>query len=599
METTLPPTDEDEDAPIDVPLWPHQMEAVYRIDAYRWVNEIGGRGSGKTYKDKVRIVRWAEMCTELPWGIFAPTEEMLQSALQPIRECIEDMGINHVYGTRVPEEWIEQWERDGVRYPAPRLRTTKFWVWDTGAHFFTGSIINNAYTRAKGIDFNGILGVEITEPGVTLKAIMTLFGGLRCGKAQRGEDGIWRCNEPGHLHTMVLEGNVPLNDPRHWIYKKNRQMLARENVRKIEGKPPFYRLITSATTDNPATGADYDDGLRSMFDPATYIEQTRGVLEVNTEALTYHSFGEKNILRTLTYDPKRPLYMWFDWNATPATAGWGHDLRPEEVPEIHRRRGHDYFGIVGEFFSGNDAITTDRVAAALLAEGERSGICVDCHHELARVHIEMPNGFLCAHCSWRKPGVTPTQHCSGVSMSSSLSKETTRKYIHAPANWRGLMRHRGMIYVYGDANDGRGTGASVSGGSIQILRDAFADALGERVEFRIGASNPRIVHRLLAVNRGFEDAHHVASVFVADWCEAHLADFREVIPDPETGEPLKKKRPASGQRVEEDDYSLRTHSSDGFGYHWHARHPVIIPKSDGMPLGPEDDYEGPRAWART
>jgi len=588
---TAPPTDET----VNIALWPHQIEAVYNCDQYRWLNEIGGRGSGKTFKDRVRIVRWAEMCTELPFGIFGATEEMLQSALTPIRETIEEMGIDHVYGTRVPPEWQAQWDYEGIPYPAQRLRSTKFWIWENGAHFFTGSIVNNAVTRAKGIDFNCILVVEGTEPGVDLKAIMTLYGGLRCGSATRGSDGVWRCRVPGHLHQLVFEGNVPLNDPSHWIYKKNERMLAQEEARKVQGLPPFYRLLTSSTKDNPATGADYDDGLRAMFDETTYIEQTSGELKRNVARLSYHAFSDQNILDTLVYDPRRPLHIWFDWNATPAAVGWGHDLQAHEVPEHERAKGRKYFGIIGELFSGEDPLHTDQVADALLVDGsaKSDGPCVHCNHEM-KVHMVTGSGWLCKPCQWTVPGVKPDQYCSGVVKASPLNPTTQAKYIHAPDNWRGLMRHRGMVHVYGDVNDGRGNAASVAGGSIQILRDVLGDALGDRVAFHFPPVNPRVKLRALAVNRGFQDADRKRSVFIHSRCEAHITDFREVIPDPKTGEPLKVSKSPS-QRKQGNDYWLRTDISDAWGYHWSLRYPFIRPGSSGMPLGMDEEDYGPFA----
>lgn len=600
METPSQPT-EDFGEPVDFPLWPHQVEAVYRCDQYRLVFEIGGRGSGKTYKDAARIIRWAEMCTELAIGIFAPTDTMLTSALAPVMETLDAMGIQYVDGPRTPPEWIEQWKRDGIKVPPPRRRGDKFLVLETGAHIYTGTLINGAYTRAKGIDFNAVLFVEATEPGVTLLALMTLFGGCRCGAAKRGKDGVWRCSEPNHLHQLVYEGNVPLNDPSHFVYKKNEQLQAQEDARRLAGEAPFYRLLTSSTRDNPATGQGYDDGLRLMFDGATYIEQTAGKLTRNKSLLTYYSFDDRNILDSLTYDPNRPLFMWFDWNATPASVGWGHDLRWDEVPEPERQPGHHPFGIIGELFSGADPMTTDRVAAALLAHGSPTGDCAEsaCHHPMAQ-HVEMHNGHLCGVCAWRVPGmIRETRHCSGKTMKSSLEPDTASKYIHAPGNWRGLMRHRAMIHVYGDANDGGVIGSSVGGGSKQIIRDAFESALGDRVTFHFGASNPRIKHRLIAVNRGFRDATECASVFVARHCDAHITDFREVIPDPKTGEPLKVSKAPSARKAG-NDYWLRTDISDAWGYHWHARHPYIRPGSDGYPLGQGDEYEGPNAdgWAR-
>jgi len=595
---TNQPTD-DEDEPLDIGLLPWQFDSVFNHDSIRWLNIVGGRGAGKSYTDVPRVFRWAEMCTELAYGLFAATDTLLQTMLAPIRKAADDLHIEHVYESQAPQEWRDAWDMQGIKYPPARLREGKFWIWETGAHFYTGSVINNAYTRAKGIDFNAILFAEYTEPGVTIKALLTLFAGLRCGSATQEADGLWYCRQPGHLHMLVTSGNVPLNDPSHFIYKKNEQLQKQERERELAHKPPFYRLLEIPTRANPMTGEMYDDGLRSMYDPQTYDEQTAGNLRRRTEHLSYYAFSEQNILDTLTYDSKRPLYMWFDWNALPAVAGWGHDMRLDEVPEPMRRKGRHYFAIVGELFSDNDPMTTDQVASALLVDPTRkSGACIEdgCHHDMER-HLETGSGFLCAVCQWRAPNVKPVQHCSGGVMQSPLRSGLQQSYLHAPPNWRGLVNHRGRIYVYGDANDGRGTAAAIAGGSIKILREMFGDALGDRVEFRIPSVNPLVKLRTLTVNRGFRDGHDIASVYIHSRCEAHIADFHEVIPDA-NGDPLKVSKSPS-QRRAGNDYWKRTDISDAWGYHWSARFPALVPKSSGLPIGPGEDDDGPLAnrWA--
>lgn len=592
------PTDEDEDAPLDVGLLPWQYDALLNYDAYRWLNIVGGRGAGKSFLDVPQVFRWAEMCTELPIALMAATDTDLQTMMAPIRRAVDDLRIPWVYESQAPEEWRISWDQQGIKYPATRLRQGKFWIWETGAHFYTGSIINNAYTRAKGIDFNVIKIAEFTEPGVTLKAILTLYAGLRCGKATRGADGTWQCHEPGHLHLLVTSGNVPLDEPGHWVYKKDEQLRRQEADRKAQKKAPFYHLIEVPTRANPMTGEMYDDGLRAMYDADTYAEQTSGILKRNVSMLVYRKFSDRNIWDGPKYDPKKPIHLWFDWNAAPAVAGMGHDLlRESEVPEREWRKGRKYFGVFGELFSGNDPMTTDQVAEALLVDGPRGGACIDCHHDLGK-HVEMHNGFLCSVCAWPRPGVTPTQHCSGLVLPSPLARAAHDKYLRVPPNWRGLMKHRGMIHVYGDANDGRGNAASVMGGSIKILRDIFGEHLGERVQFHIPAANPPVKHRLLAVNRGFLDGHDVASVFFHSRCDAHITDFREVVPD-EDGMPLKTHKSPSRRKTMADDYAQRTHISDAWGYHWAYRNPYIRPNSGGLPIGPGEDDAGPFAqgWA--
>lgn len=572
---------------IDLDVSPWQFEALFRCDRYRLLNLIGGRGSGKSYIEKLRVMRWAKLSTELHWGIFGASDTVLQTILAPIVELVDAMEIEHRYEREAPPEWRMRWRRDGIKFPPRRLRSHKIWIWDNGMHIVTGSLMNNAYTRFKSIEYNGIYIGESTEPGVTKNAILTLLGAIRCGKATRGADRVWRCNEPGHLHQLVMAGNVPLNDPGHFMYKLDSQLAAKEEKRAEQEKPPFYRLITSATQDNKFTGSEYVETLEAAMDEKTFIQQTTGRLERNAAATSYHAFSERNILDTLTYDPTRPLHVWFDFNVTPATAGWGHDLRYDEVPSVEWRRGLDYFGIHGELFSGPEPMQTDQVAYALLEDPSvnltrAESRCADCNCWM-RDHLELDaSAWLCRRCN---------ADCRGVAAAiDERAIPTARSLIHAPANWRGLARHRAAVYVYGDAT-GKATHADATqpGGSRNILRRIFAEALGDRLHMRFKNANPPIKNRVLAVNRGFKAANGIRRHFVARWCVAHVADFREVIPNPKTGEPLKVAKD-SKRHSADDEYWLRTDISDGWGYHVDFRWPALIPSASayvGDPLAGE------------
>lgn len=604
------PTD-DEESPLDIGLLPWQLDALLRYDHIKWLNLIGGRGAGKSFLDPPRVFRWAEMSTELVWGLMAATDTDLQTMLAPIRAAADACHMEYRYESQAPQEWRDDWDQQGILYPPQRLRQGKFWIWRNGAHFFTGSIVNNAFTRAKGINFNGLYIAEFTEPGVTLKAILTLYAGLRCGRATLGADGTWQCRVPGHLHQLITAGNVPLDEPSHWIYKKDEELRRNEKQRIAEGKPRFYHLIEVPTRANPMTGEGYDDGLRAMYDADTYEEQTSGLLKRSVSLLVYRKFTDRNVWDTGSswpepkYSPARALHLWFDWNAAPAVAGFGHDLRLDEVPADERRKGKHYFGILGELFSGNNPMTTDEVAEALLVDGPRGGACIDCHHDLGK-HLELHDGHHCSVCNWFRPNVTPKEYCSGMALPSPLATAARSKYLRVPSNWRGLSQHRGPIHIYGDANDGRGNAASIAGGSIKILRDILGDALGHagdgqggKLHFHIPAANPLVKHRVLAVNRGFVDGHNVATVFVHSRCEAHIADFREVVPDAD-GAPYKTHKSPSKRRTTADDYAQRTHISDAWGYHWSYRFPYLKPRSGGMPIGPESEDFGPmeREWVQ-
>jgi ribosomal protein L37AE/L43A len=567
---------------LEIELYPWQKRALFECDDYGWLALVGGRGSGKSYLDMPRILRWCDLGTDLYYGIFAPTEPQLNTVLAPIAEALRSLDIAYVFEKAPPQEWRAQWDADGTPYPPQRLRQEKIFIWENGMHIFCATILNNAYTRAKSLDFNAILLQEFTDPGVHNEVLTTLIGCLRCGRATKQKDGSHRCVVPGHIHQLVTSGNVPLRDPSHYFIKKARMLLRRESERAAAGKKAYFCLIQSRTQDNLATGEDYIERLAAAWDTETFDEQTSGDLFARrTSLLTYYQFSEKNILSSLVYDPLRPLHIWFDFNNTPAVAGWGHDLRLDEVPPSELKPKHDYFGVVGELFSDSDPMQTEQVAKALLEDPTMDGRCADCGDMLER-HI--PGLWVCRVCGSK---------CDGKPLKFA---EGSRKYLHLPPPghgkpWRGLVNHRARIYVYGDAT---GTAshadASKTGGSIQILRDIFGEALEGRVHFRFKTSDPRVKLRELAVNRGLCAKNGVHSHFFAPWCTAHLDDFREVVPDPKTGVAKKESKPKNTNAGNE--YWKRTHMSDAWGYHVDWRWPAIIPKATGLPAMAEvDDFE--------
>lgn len=579
-----------------IDLWPWQYQALFDCDQYPALHLCGGRGSGKSYIDAPRVLRWADLTTELYYGIFAPTESQLQTVLAPIRKALAYLEIGESFEKDPPREWQEQWDADGILYPSPRLRKDKVWIWENGMHIFCATVLNNAYTRAKSLDFNAILFQEATEPGVHNNVFTTLVGCLRCGAATKQRDGSWRCVVPGHIHQLVTAYNVPLRDPSHFIRKKVRRLLDQEATRKDAGKKPYFFLIQSRTQDNRATGDDYLDNLAAEMDADTFIEQTSGDLfTVSANQLTYRAFTNDNILprrdwlKPLVYDPKRPLHIWFDFNTTPACAGWGHDLLPHEVPDIERKGGHEYFGVIGELFSDNDPMHTDQVAEALL-EDPREYVppsdqrCNDCGRKscpsFVRDHLPLGDGvFHCTVCG---------ASCAG----HAITYPTSKKYIHATPNWRGLKSHRGKIFVYGDASGKSEHAAAVKGPCLQILRNAF-EVLGDHVEFRFKEGNPPIVLRELAVNRSLCTAGGIRTLFFAPHVTAHLADCREVVPGPD-GTALKKQW-SEAARKKGDEYPKRTHCLDGLGYKIDYTNPAHIPKAGGMPATADGPDFGPLA----
>lgn len=559
-----------------IKLLPAQDAELYD-ELHDLIYVCGGRGSGKSEVDYLQLFYRSDRCVDQPYGLFANTEAQLQTFIALITEKLDAIGLAHVFETTAPKSWRKRWRRDGIKVPPRRLRNQKMWIWEDGTHVFCASIINNAYARAKSLDLAFALIEEGTEPGVTRNAIRTILGCVRCGIAKRdGGEGGSECMRRGHRHQTIVKFNVPLNNPGHWIYRDVEELQAREEQRKVDGKKPFFRLITSSTFDNPHTGEEYIDRLGAALDADTFHEQTSGQLKRNTALTSYHEFSPANVLPSVPYDPLRPLHLWFDFNATPATAGMGHDLRVDEVPVDDVRAGNLYIGVFGEFFSGADTIVTEQVANALLEDPTRDARCRDCGDSLTE-HVDMgPRGHLCRKCSVSIDG----KFCSGVPLRYELSK----KYLRTPPNWRGLINHRGPIFVYGDAT-GRATHADSQGpgGSIQVLRDVFNANLEGRVFFRFKDANPPVNLRVLAVNRMLRNRQGVHSIFFAEWVRAHIDDMREVVPDPKTGQPLKVSK--SEKNRNKDDYWMRTDISDALGYMVDYRVPAVLPRASSTSAG--------------
>lgn len=550
-------TDAEADLP-QIDLSAKQCDELFD-DEHTLIAHVGGRGSGKTKIDGLHFMRRSGIWTDGIYALFANTYAQLHGAIvPPIVEMLELAGIDHVYENQAPAAWRKAWKKAGIVVPKRRLRNVKLWIWENGIHIFLGTLAGNAWTRIKSFEIIFALVEEFTEPQVPEGFLTYLLGSVRCGKGKK-------CP---HRHQIVLKGNVPLNDPGHWCYKRIENLIAKEDERKKLGQKPFFRLIESSTKDNPHLNEGFDEMLRAALDPETYDAQTSGKLRRNVAGLVYHQFGEQNILASLVYDPYRALDLWFDFNVEPSIGGWGHDLRLDEVPETYVRSGLDYFGIIGEWFS-ESPMTTEQTAHALCEDPTVDQRCLNCDGSTCKAlmsdHIETGEGWLCRKCA---------KFCDG----QTLRFGWDRKPLHAPSNWRGLMRHRGKINVFYDASGGaRHADASQLGGSIGILRDVLMANLGDRVRFHGKSSNPSIHMRLLAVNRGLCNAQGVRSVFVAPWCTAHIDDFREVVPDPKTGHP--KKMQATQDNKKRSEYWKRTHCSDGFGYRQDIRAPAIIPRA--------------------
>lgn len=578
----------------EIELWESQDDELFGCDDHYLVFVCGGRGSGKTKVNPLHLLRRGQLCTDQPYALCANTwDQLINAILPPIQEVFAEIGWeegrDYVMGRQVPRAWRREWRRRGIKVPTIRLRNIKMLVCRNGLHIYLLTLANQSWRRIKGHEIQALFAEEMTEPDVPMAEFITYaVGSVRCGKGRDDE-----CRKRGHLHQIFIKFNVPLHNPSHPVYRIVENYQTREKERAARGLKPFFRLIEAATSENKALPASFHENMRDALDPETYEEQTSGKLVRRSQDLTYYRFSEKNVLGMkekntagpgLYYDPHAPLHVWFDFNTTPAVAGWGHDLRLDDVPPSDIKAGHEYFGVIGELFSDNDPMHTDQVAKALLedptAKTPLDGRCVEsgCGHPIAK-HMNMgARGFLCSVCEW-KPEPGSKMFCSG----QPIGYEFSRKYIHAPPNWRGLVKHRGKIFIYADASGEQEHAAAVKGPSLSILRKMFGEAIpSERLSFRTKKANPRIINRELAVNRSLRSQAGIHTLFIGAWCSAHIADLREVVPDPKTGT-AKKVQWTEAAKKKGDEYPKRGHLLDALGYMVDYRWPFLMPKSGGLP----------------
>lgn len=575
----------DEEAP-SIELTAPQYDELMDDEHYLLV-VCGGRGSGKTEMDGHHILRRGSVVTDQVYAIGANNYDQLHNAIIPrITDLFDQVGEEYRFERRIPKKWRKEWRRKGIRVPQIRLRNIKLLITRSGIHIWLFTLANNSWRKLKSLEVQFLLCEEAWEPGVPLREFLTYaVGSVRCGLGNRKKndpDVESECVRRGHRHGIVIKGNVPLHQPDNPIYGLVEEYAAKEAKRLAEGKRPYFRLITSRTQDNPHVGEEYIENLRAALDDETFRQQTSGELHRDQKATSYYTFSERNVHEGLKYDPLAPLYFWFDFNPIPAVAGFGQDMRDTEIPDdVKRIAGAaraPFFGILGELFNDQDRMGTEQVASALLEnpmlQGEDTGgrqRCTDCPHAMTEHVKAPPSEWICTRCANR---------CSGV---PATVDQRISKYLHVPPNWRGLVNHRGPIYVYADASGKNDTPAlNKRGGFIGILRDAFLANLGDRVHFRIKNANPPISERVLSVVRMLQSANGVRSLYVHPRCVGHIGDFREVVPDPASGHPKKVKTPNAKERMR-STYWKRGHITDGLGYMTDFRWPAIIPKAGVMP----------------
>lgn len=124
--------------------------------------------------------------------------------------------------------------------------------------------------------------------------------------------------------------------------------------------------------------------------------------------------------------------------------------------------------------------------------------------------------------------------------------------------------HTGPVHVYGDATGGLPKSSAIGGSDIDLLRQVYGPAFGDRVTFRFRSSNPAERSRVNAVNARLRNAEGwVRLVVERERCRELIADFEQVTAIEGSSGAIDKRK---------DD--ARTHLSDGLGYYIASMFPV-------------------------
>lgn len=525
----------------------HQQIAAIAHHKYDTIVEIGGVGSGKSLGDAITILDRSRWDTS-QWGCLAAnTWPQIQAVTGEIYKWLEAAGEEHVFNCRPPKAWVEEWRAKGIATPAGRDRYTNATITRSGLHFYQATLLNQNYKQLRGWEFGWIIVEEFTA-GPARAAVEYAMERVRCGI---GKD---ECRKR-HRHTKYLKGNPPEDDG-HWAFDWLAQMDAHaaklpggEESKRSESYPNLLNgigpviYIPSQTSDNEAHLSDgYIENQLARLDDETAKRRLGGVLSRRRQGRAYNGWTRENEW-DIAYHPDRLLYLYFDFNANPAVAGFAQQMKPGEFPDIDgtaARLRHD--GIFGEFFhiGGMDA----HQLALALVKGERGS-----------------NGYF-------------------------------------PSNWRGLANHEGRIIVCGDATaGGRETTKTMTGTTPwKIVREALKSALGIRVTFDVPDHNPLEQLRVRGVNARFISADQKYRTLLVDpHCDRHIHDFEAVQLGPD-GKILKPGGPRAGSSL----WQL-THISDAVGYFVDRVTPLgreidASAKSalDSIPPPPPRSFKGPQ-----
>jgi hypothetical protein len=526
---------------------------------HKFIINLGGKGSGKTATHPLWAIERGRFDTAQLHGIFTNTEKQLKKGvLLEMAQRLPYAGIEWRFDRQPPRAWLQRWARKNIEIPALADYRGVFYT-DQGLHAMCGTLFNQGFTQYETLQF-GSLRIE-EWPAIKRKALETMLSRLRCGMGNFCEA------EHGHLHQAHMFGN-PWVGPHPWaldfldtweegakrVYHALRdgetcegcfyvtpegRSLPRRHGPPLEHRQwPLLRmgvgnalLIQSKTSDNRKNlNAGFEDDIAMNSDKATAKAWLLGEVSREVAGGCYDSFSDLNV-REVGYDPNRPLFVGIDINIEPRVAVLVQPLYPGEYPEGWERPKVEQLGVVGEFFSLGGM--SDEAFAEAMMRGDRG------------------------------------------SGDAGYADEELRGL---PANWNGLLAHKGTVVFYGDADGNRRTSHDRDlGGSWDIMMRTFGRLGPERYSRHVPDNNPPARKRIHAVNAKLMSASTetrvgAPSMSIAPRCRHVLKDCETVVWGPDG---LAEREWRHGPEMQ------RTHCMASLGYIVVARAPEGA-ETDGM-----------------
>lgn len=126
-------------------------------------------------------------------------------------------------------------------------------------------------------------------------------------------------------------------------------------------------------------------------------------------------------------------------------------------------------------------------------------------------------------------------------------------------------RHKGHVYLYGDATGGSRGSAKVLGSDWDLIEAELRPVFGSRLHLRVPRANPHERVRVNAMNSRMLTADGRIRMLVDPARAPHVVEDLEGVVALEGG---------SGE-IDKSSYPMLTHVSDALGYYVERRHPIV------------------------